>query len=148
MGEAACFMFTTVAKSRDEKVTESVIKSGAPLLIVMVLRQFSQQAGFSVRTPHTRLFAWPFVRFPTEARALPRHCVCLRAPWLKSRRVQGQGVLLRAVEALKVVGLEEASTAGAVKLAGAPAALESIVERFPGTGLGVLAGSVLEMLSE
>ena len=41
---AACFMFTTVAKPRDEAVADAVIKSGAPLLIVMVLRLFSSQA--------------------------------------------------------------------------------------------------------
>jgi hypothetical protein len=44
-------MFKTVAKPRDEAVADAVIKSGAPLLIVMVLRLFSSQApgGYHAR---------------------------------------------------------------------------------------------------
>ena len=137
--EAACFMFSTVAKDKDNKqvgraaselenppcfdtshllihalkqgfwqVSESVVKSGAPLLIVMVLRHFSQ---------------------------------------LPVGNGELEGVLRRAVEALGVVGLEEASTAGAVKLAGAPAALQTIIEKYPGGALSASAASILDVIN-
>lgn len=51
------------------------------------------------------------------------------------------------MEALQVVGLEEPSTAGAVKLAGAPAALQAIVESYPGTGLSSVASTLIEALN-
>mmetsp|Transcript_15838 Transcript_15838/g.36216 ORF Transcript_15838/g.36216 Transcript_15838/m.36216 type:complete len:269 (-) Transcript_15838:135-941(-) len=89
VAEAACFMFSSVAKESSPAVRQQVIKSGAPLLVVMVLRHFSEATG------------------------------------------DVQPVLRRAVNAIRLVGLDDQATAGAVRLARAPEALKKIMSRFP-----------------
>jgi len=89
VAEAACFMFSSVAKENSPAIRQQVIKSGAPLLVVMVLRHFSEAPG------------------------------------------EVQPVLRRAVNAIRLVGLDDQATAGAVRLARAPEALKKIISRFP-----------------
>ena len=45
VAESACFMFTAVVKTPDAQSRAFVSKSGAPLLVVMVLRHFADAAG-------------------------------------------------------------------------------------------------------
>ncbi|EKX34314.1 hypothetical protein GUITHDRAFT_155773 [Guillardia theta CCMP2712] len=82
-------MFSSVAKENSPAIRQQVIKSGAPLLVVMVLRHFSEAPG------------------------------------------EVQPVLRRAVNAIRLVGLDDQATAGAVRLARAPEALKKIISRFP-----------------
>mmetsp|Transcript_1151 Transcript_1151/g.1919 ORF Transcript_1151/g.1919 Transcript_1151/m.1919 type:complete len:545 (+) Transcript_1151:2-1636(+) len=89
VAESACFMFSAVVKTSNEQVRIQVAKSGAPLLVVMVLRHFCDAEG------------------------------------------DVQPVLRRAVNAIRVVVAQDTSLAGAVRLAGAPDALRSIISRYP-----------------
>jgi len=70
VAEAACFMFSAVAKNDSPTIRQQVIKSGAPLLVVMVLRHFSEAPG------------------------------------------DVHPVLRRAVNAIRLVGLDDSATAG------------------------------------
>mmetsp|Transcript_45729 Transcript_45729/g.109045 ORF Transcript_45729/g.109045 Transcript_45729/m.109045 type:complete len:667 (-) Transcript_45729:67-2067(-) len=89
VAEAACFMFSAVARDSTPEIRAQVIKSGAPLLVVMLLRQFADAPG------------------------------------------DMQPVLRRGVNAIRLIGLEDPATAGAVRLAGAPEALNKILKRYP-----------------
>jgi len=89
VAESACFMFSAVIKTSNEQVRVQVAKSGAPLLVVMVLRHFCEADG------------------------------------------DAQPVLRRAVNALRLVVSQDSSLAGAVRLAGAPDALRTIITRYP-----------------
>eukprot|EP00293_Proteomonas_sulcata_P010111 CAMPEP_0184309480 /NCGR_PEP_ID=MMETSP1049-20130417/17631_1 /TAXON_ID=77928 /ORGANISM="Proteomonas sulcata, Strain CCMP704" /LENGTH=396 /DNA_ID=CAMNT_0026622363 /DNA_START=1 /DNA_END=1191 /DNA_ORIENTATION=+ len=107
VAEAACFMFSAVVKAGGDEVRGQVIRSGAPLLVVMVLRHFSEEQG------------------------------------------DVQPVLRRAVNAIRLVGLEDPATAGAVKLAGAPDALKKILSRFPESqGLVKATNAALEAIEK
>ena len=46
VAEAACFLFASVAKNDTRAIRQQVIKSGAPLLVVMVLRHFRSCPAF------------------------------------------------------------------------------------------------------
>ena len=106
VAEAACFMFSAVARDATPEVRAQVVKSGAPLLVVMLLRQFADAPG------------------------------------------DMQPVLRRGVNAIRLIGLEDAATAGAVRLAGAPEALQKILARYPESGpLAACASAALQRIS-
>jgi len=107
VAEAACFLLSAVAKDAGDQDKEHMMRSGAPLLVVMVLRHYAEQAG------------------------------------------DVEPVLRRAVNALRLVLLlADSATAGAVSLAGAPAALRKIQGRFPeGHALHRAAGTALQALT-
>ena len=106
VAEAACFMFSAVARDATPEVRAQVVKSGAPLLVVMLLRQFADAPG------------------------------------------DMQPVLRRGVNAIRLIGLEDAATAGAVRLAGAPEALQKILARYPESGpLAASASAALQRIS-
>eukprot|EP00802_Teleaulax_amphioxeia_P008190 Tamp_08198.p1 GENE.Tamp_08198~~Tamp_08198.p1 ORF type:complete len:685 (+),score=118.99 Tamp_08198:104-2056(+) len=105
VAESACFMFSAVIKTSNENMRAQVAKSGAPLLVVMVLRHFCEAEG------------------------------------------DVQPVLRRAVNAIRLVVAQDSSISGAVRLAGAPDALRTILSRYPDSqGLAKSARAALHSI--